>query len=45
MKREERRGKDTNGDVKTAEKGEVKIREKKKKKRCVWLFMKKQKTI
>lgn len=30
MKREERRGKDTNGDVKTAEKGEVKIREKKK---------------
>ena len=29
MKREERRGKDTNGDVKTAEKGEVKIREKK----------------
>lgn len=43
MKREERRGKDTNGDVKTAEKGEVNIREKKK--RCVWLFMKKQKTI
>lgn len=34
MKREERRGKDTNGDVKTAEKGEVKIRGKKRNVAC-----------